>query len=113
MFFQVLPRTECLVSGPANHNRADLGIASRLLQGVVEFLFHFLVERVIDLGTVQRDGADSIGYVVQQRLVGWHKKRKLNYELSTGSRTRFERRMRLPSIGTYDQLISSSTSRLL
>src|SRR5437879_8058870 len=73
MFFEVLARTECLLSGPADHDRARLNIAPGFSQRVVELLFHFLVERVIDLRTVQRDGADAIGYIVQQRLERGHR----------------------------------------
>src|SRR5437879_7128483 len=73
MFFEVLARTECLLSGPADHDRARLSIAPGFCQRVVELLLHFLVERVIDLRTVQRDGADAIGYIVQQRLVRGHR----------------------------------------
>ena len=57
-FFQVLPRTKC-ASLASDHNTADIGIRSGLVEGLLERASHVLVETVEDVGSVQRDGHDT------------------------------------------------------
>jgi hypothetical protein len=56
-------------AGARQDDRADLGIGAGNVHGVLEIEMHLARPRIQFLGTVECDGANSVGNCVQNRLV--------------------------------------------
>src|SRR6185503_10330321 len=60
---------ERLVAGADHHDDADAVVGDQPLEGGIEVAPHGLVHRVVNLGPVERDGADAVGRLPADRLV--------------------------------------------
>ena len=72
MLLEVLSGTKRLASGSPENEASGGGIPMGFFQGILKIFFHLLIEGVVDIGAIQRDGADALVDVIKKCLVSWH-----------------------------------------